>query len=93
LVYYILVRHTHAHVSLRYHYTPYIDMSVERQYEEQAAQAAQVIQKQWRLHQKRQAMSPKEVDGRWEDALIQAQAQVSSHRSFVATLSYMEKTD
>ncbi|CAE6416722.1 unnamed protein product [Rhizoctonia solani] len=52
-------------------------MSVERQYEEQAAQAAQVIQKQWRLHQKRQAMSPKEVDGRWEDALIQAQAQTN----------------
>ncbi|CAE6432773.1 unnamed protein product [Rhizoctonia solani] len=66
-----------VHVSLRYHYTSYTDMSVEQEHNEQEAQAAQVILKHWRARQKRLAVSPEEADGRWQDVLLQAQAQTN----------------
>ncbi|GAB1517463.1 hypothetical protein RhiXN_01813 [Rhizoctonia solani] len=51
-------------------------MSIEQAHGEQEVQAARVILKHWRARQKR-STSPKEADGRWQDALIQAQARTN----------------
>ncbi|KDN51462.1 hypothetical protein RSAG8_00007, partial [Rhizoctonia solani AG-8 WAC10335] len=53
-------------------------MSDEQEHSERELQAAQVLLKHWRARQKRRKPSLLEsADGRWQDALVQAQAETN----------------